>query len=234
MKNLMILVAVAAVAGAHAQTILTEWNFNGTGLSTTAPAPSTGMGTASLVGGTTGAFSGGSPNDPATTNDNRWNSSTYAAQGTESGQRGVRFNVATTGWVGITVKYDQRFSNTSSRFTRFEYTLDGTNFITTGLANAGVTENTLGGDMWNVRNWNLTSIAGANNNANFGFRVVSVFGPTAATYIPSNSGSSYATTGTLGYDLVSVSYANPVPEPATMAAIGIGVAAMIRRRRKSN
>jgi hypothetical protein len=232
MKKISSLALAFIASGAFAQTLITEWNFNGTGLSTTSPVPSTGSGTASLLGnGLTGEFSGGSPLDPALTNDNRWNTRNYAAQGADSGVYGVRFNVSTVGQADIQVKYEHRFSNTSSRWSRFEYTLDGTTFTSAGLTNAEF-ENTLGGDAWNSRAFDFTAINAADDNASFGFRVVSIFAPTTTAYSPSNPAGSYASTGTFGFDLVNVSALNPVPEPASMAALGLGVAGLLRRRAK--
>ncbi|MFN3683191.1 MAG: hypothetical protein ACK41F_04565 [Fimbriimonadaceae bacterium] len=117
--------------GANAPAIvITRWDFNSVppDSSTTSGtlAPAVGTGAASLVGGVTGSFasgdaSGGST-DPASGDDSAWNVTTFAAQGQESGLRGVRFDVPTTGFEQITVRWDQRHSNASSRFGRFSST----------------------------------------------------------------------------------------------------------------
>jgi hypothetical protein len=60
-----------------------------------------------------------------------------------------------------------------------------------------------------VKTNSLTAISGVNNNTNFAFRFVSEFENTAANtantnYVPANS-SSYGTSGTMRYDMVTVS-----------------------------
>ncbi|MEO2088115.1 MAG: PEP-CTERM sorting domain-containing protein, partial [Gemmataceae bacterium] len=100
------------------------------------------------------------------------------------------------------VRFDQRHSNTASRFQRLEYTTDGTNWVS-----AGVFETNAGATTWyNNRTVDLSGVAGANNNANFGVRIVSIFDPANNTsYSAAQPGSTYGTAGTIRYDAVTIS-----------------------------
>jgi len=214
-----------SVAGSASAAIITQWDFNGAqaGLSLTNPATSIGLGAASLFGGTTATFAAGSPNDPAVSNDNRWNSATYAAQGTGSGTRGVEYAVSTVGFQNISFGADIRNSNTSSAFVQILAALDGINFTTSlGIFSATA------GDQWNVRTASLG--AGADNNANLKIRVVSIFAPGGNVYVPANPNSSYATTGTIGYDLVTFN-GDRIPTPGSAALLGLAGLVATRRRR---
>ncbi|MES2438632.1 MAG: PEP-CTERM sorting domain-containing protein [Verrucomicrobiota bacterium] len=217
---------------------ISQWNFNsttddltpGTGSS----APSTGTGTAATLSSTTPSFSSGGANggssDPNTTDDSGWGITSFPAATSSDLTAGVQFLIDTTGYDSITVGYDIRHSNSASRYEAVQYTLNGSTWTTASFF-AGAA-----GDTWfNNRSIDLSAISGASNNPNFGFRIVSAFestatGSGAASYIASNTGSAYATTGTWRFDMVTVS-GTVIPEPASALLGSLGVLALLRRRR---
>lgn len=241
-KKLMIttmLVALSVSAGAQAA-VITQWNFNsnpsdansGTGTLT----PSIGSGSASLVGGTTATFasgdaSGGST-DPLTgspTNDSGWNTTSYAAQGAGNKTRGTQYLVSTVGFNNIQISYDLRHSNTSSRYEQVQYTIDGSNWTDFSVFSGAL------GDTWfNGRSVDLSSIAGAANNANFGFRVLAAFAPGTSAYAASSPTGSYGTTGTWRFDMVTVSgtAVAAVPVPSAVWMFGTAVLGLVGASRR--
>jgi hypothetical protein len=227
-------VAAFITASAHAQ-VITQWTFEGDVIT-----PATGTGTASLIGGTTSTFATGNSGGRG------WNTTTYPAQSTSSGTAGVQFLVGTTGFENIALTFDHRASGTASRWAQVDYTLDGGITWTTAFwnNNGGLSPH----DTFYSFSVDFTSVAGANNNANFGFRVVSIFSPlgfdqnaSLADYLPNSaymranaqasynlgagSGTGdYGTTGTWRFDNVTIS-GTVIPEPSTYAAIA-GVLAL--------
>lgn len=197
-----------APASVFATTTFTQWTFNSvppdTSTTTGSTDPATGTGTAALVGGTTAAFASGTAgngsSDPASTDNSGWNVTTFAAQGAGNETRGVQFNASTVGRQNIVVSWDQRHSNTASRFVRFQYSTDGINFT-----NVEPLFEATGGDTWfNGRTVNLAGLPGVNNNPNFAFRIVAAFAPGSSAYVASNAASNYGTTGTWRFDMVTV------------------------------
>ncbi len=195
----------------------TLWNFNGPS-STTVPggtnAPTTflGNGTASLIGGTTATFasgtaSGGSSDTTLGATNFGWNVSSFPTASASSGTAGAQFVVPTTGYRNIIVRWDQRHSNTSSRWIQFQYSLDGTNYINytgAGTDSAGLYKATAGDTWFNNRMADLSGIDSANNNPNFRFRLVTVVDPATGAYTAATTTSSFAGTSTLRHDMVSV------------------------------
>jgi hypothetical protein len=218
----------AAAMTASAQVQLSLWNFNDENFS-----PDGGVlrGSLTLLGGTTFAWATGSPLDTASPNRGL-NTTTYPAQGTGNRTAGVRFNTPTTGYKDVVVKLDFRWSNTASKYARFQYTVDGTNWID------GPQMVATGGDTWYSQGYgsllvvNFTGNAAVSNNPLFAFRIVSEFAPGTNAYEAARSTSSYASTGTYRFDLVEVQ-AVPVPEPASMMSLAAGVMGLLALRRRS-
>jgi len=209
---------VAATIGgiAAAQSTITQWTFEGDVLT-----PATGSGTAGLLGTATGSFATGSGGGRA------WNTTTYAAQSTNSGTVGVQFLFGTTGYKDLSFSFNHRASGTASRWSQIDYTLDGGTNWTTGFwnNNGGLTPH----DTFHSFNVDFTGVTGANDNANFGLRIVSIFSPQAfdqnstlapfaantaymranagAVYSPSTSTATgdYGTSGTWRFDNVTLS-----------------------------
>ena len=153
------------------------------------------------------------PNNPTHPTTPNWGLQTtdYPAQGDNPGQAGIVVSVPTTGYRNIVVKFDVRWSNTASKFLAVEYTTDG-----------GVTWTrervlqALRGDRWHgdaadnggygaLVVLDLSGDSAVNNNAQFAFRVVTIFDPNTGTqYTAAQSGFNYSTSGTLRYDLIEI------------------------------
>ncbi len=239
--SLALLTATILAVGVHTASaqVITQWNFNSTTndatTSTGVTTPSTGAGLLTLVGGTTSTFSAGSPGDPNTTDNSGLQTTAYPAPNTGSGTAGVQFAVNTTGFgSGFQISLDFRQSGTQSRAFQLQLSTDGVTFanasggtgtvngplnsnVNTSFNGAGLFINDAGTNQTFVQGIRYTLPAGNiyGNDANFAFRWVSVFDPTAGAYVASNPTATYAAGGTARFDLVTVA----VPEPATSALI---------------
>jgi len=82
----------------------------------------------------------------------------------------------------------------------------------------------------NLNTFNLSGITGANNNANFAFRIVAAFAPGTTGY--EGTGGTYATDGQWRFDMVTVNAdATPIPTPVLLPGlIGMGIAALRKRQ----
>jgi hypothetical protein len=204
----VVAVALLALLGSGRAATIAQWNFNSPtpdGSATTGTtAPSAGSGTASLVGSTTATFATGDPSsDPALTDNSGWGTAGYPAA-TSPNRGGVRFDVDTTGYENITISWSQRNSATASRYGRLQYTVDGSNFtdadvITITTSNVFTSETV-----------NLAGIPAVANAPAFGFRIVDEWESTAtgsgsAAYVATATGSTYGTSGTWRFDMVTVS-----------------------------
>lgn len=211
---------------------LVTWDFNALGLAPASAEPSQGQATArATTTGTTNSFqpAGGSANDPYNSilgvTNYYYGSSTYPNNGTSNKLVGAQFSVSTLGFKNLTVTYDQRASSTGSRYTRLQFTTNGTDYIDYPVGSA-FTITPSGASTWEPRSFSLAGFPGVANNPNFGLRVVSEFESTAtlgavnnANYVglPGTTGS-YGTSGTLSYDMVKVN-AEPIVGGNTLPTI---------------
>jgi hypothetical protein len=201
---------------------IARWDFNDTNnLVVTAPTTSTGTGTGSLRNGTTASFPSGTFSDPAGApgaDNSGWNTTSYAPQATSNKTSGVQFNVSTLGYQNILLAWEQRHSPTASKYTRLQYTADGSSFVDADL----ITMTSTTGD-WVFYTSDLSALPGVNNNPNFAFRIVSEWEATAVGNNNSNyvgTVSSYSTSGTVRFDLMSVFgniYSAPTLASATIS-----------------
>ena len=189
-----------------------QWNFNSTSpdanTATGVTTPSTGSGTAALVGGTSATFAGGTSSDPASTgtDNSRWSTASYPAQGTGEKTAGAAFAVSTVGYTNVIVSWEQQSSAGGSKYAILQYSIDGTTFLDTPkfVTVTGVNA---------YQTYDFAGTAGVANNANFKFRVVTCFETTAtgggsAAYVPVST--TYGTSGTEGFDMVTL-FAQPYP-----------------------
>jgi hypothetical protein len=234
-KHGLVVLALSFATQANAAVVVTQWNFNSnpadSSTSTGTTVPNIGLGSISLLNGVTNpGFNSGNGSSDTSPDNSGFQTTTYAAQGTNDKLTGVQFNVSTLGFENVLVNYDLRHSNTSSRYEQFQYSLDGTSFTDLAFFDGNA------GDTWfNNRTVDLSAITGANNNASFAFRVVSAFAPNTSAYAPSRSSSSYEG-GTWRFDMVTVSgdavAAIPEPETYAMFLAGLGLLGFASRRKQ--
>ncbi len=220
--------AVLATA-AQAQVVITQWTFNSNppdGNNATGTfAPASGLGTASCYNVLPAQplaeciFASGAGSTDLGADNSGWQTRGYQNQGENPGLVGVEFSVSTANYTGIVISWDQRHSNTSSRYCNLFYSTDGVTF--TQAPNPPF-EGNLGDTWFNARTVNLSSIPGANNNPNFKFRISPVFDPaTGSGYTATNTGSTYASTGTYRFDMVTVTgfASGSIPPSVSGAAV---------------
>lgn len=218
--------------GAQAVEIVAQWNFNS---ATTAPqlkASYTYNGEQSpsfeAIGGITLSTVTGAGSTDIEADNDALNTTTYAAQGTGNLTRGIQVFINTTGFENLVLSWDQRNSNTASAWTSLLYTVDGETW--TQAANFQMT---VGASFVNAISFDLSAIAGAQDNQNFGFQILSTFAPGTGSY--AGTAGNYGTGGTIRYDMLTLSgdVITAVPEPQSVALLLAGLAVVgtsLRRR----
>jgi hypothetical protein len=161
-KIFTILVSICIPAMLWGQIAITQWPFDVDGdLSSNNAVGQDAV----LIGGTTEV-----PQDDAL------RVTDFPDQYEASGTAGIELMASTEGFENILLEYKGRTSGTMSRWAEIQYTLDGGD---TWL----VLTNNQGGlfprDEWLDFSFNFGQIAGANDNPDFGIRIVSIFSPVA-------------------------------------------------------
>jgi hypothetical protein len=211
MRTLVPFVSLCAFAWASHADIIAQWRFNSptpdgdAATGTTGPSIHSGSAIAATIGGVSSNFaSGDNAHDPPSTDNSGWQTAGYPSAISAEKTAGVRFDVDTTGYQNLSVSWYERHSATASRYLRFQYTLDGFSF--TDLAGIAVYADSV----FTNKSVNLSSIAGAADNPNFGWRLVTEFESAAVAggtnaYVATGAGSSYGGAGSIRFDLVTLS-----------------------------
>lgn len=250
--------ALASCGASHAwAATITQWNFNVNAPGTNnSPVPSTGAGTAQIVGMTNNAPNGDFPNatngitssDPAVSPDLAWRvrgSVNNGWSGTTSLLSGAQFKASTVGYANIGVSFDVNATDGSPRYAQLQVTTDGSNFTSFGPL---VDFNATNDDWANGISYNFSALTAANNNPNFGFKLVSAFSPVGFTdaggFHAANtaferadadpaSGPYNGSAGNYRFDMVTFTGTAAVPEPtsALLAVCGAAFALAAATRR---
>ena len=228
------IVSVLIVSNSYinAQNLLANWNYNTITGTPAAPIADIGTGTSSVVGSlvVSSAATGMDPiinngcGSQNGTNPGAW--SFTANPGATNESSGVQYMASTVGSSNIAFTWDQRSSNTATNTMRIKYTTDGTtwnDFIMTpsnttycnGTINAnGCFENSAVGDQYRRVSISFSSIAAANNNPNFGVRILASQYQATGEFRQTGNPTLIATGGTWRFDNVRIEGRSNVSIPA--------------------
>ena len=196
---------------------ITRWTFEPFSGTNSSPAPSSGLGTASIIGSmsSNGTATGSTTGCAQASGTTAWQIDNANPGSLESS--GVEFKVSTVGFENILFTFDQRSSNASTRTVRISYTTDGStwqNFsltssnFTSGCSNRSGLDNgkidvgnpitTNAGDGWSRRTIDFSGIIATNNNPNFGVRLLASHYDATNQFKQAQNFSNNVSTGTPG------------------------------------
>ena len=219
-KIILSVVYLTFVCLGWTQNTIAVWNYNTITGTPATPIADVGTGTSQVVGSLVVATA-------ATGMDPIINNGCGAQNGTAPGawsftanpgatneSSGVQYNVSTVGFQNILFTWDQRWSNTATNTVRVQYTLDGTTWTNFTMTSANTTfcngsidngrfQNNGVGDQYRRISVNFTAITGANNNANFGVRILAANYQSTTEFRQTSNPTLIATAGTWRFDNVS-------------------------------
>ena len=228
-RNLALLIlAIFSTVSLTAQTEIARWTYEPVVGNVAAPESNFGNGTSMLVGSMTDAGTATGINTesgcgPQTTGTNAW-AINPANPGTANESSGAQWMVSTVGFNNIQFRFEQRWSNASANTIRIQYTINGTQWINFDLTEANSTfclgtlnngrfEANTTGDQFRRITVNFSAITAANNNANFGVRVVAAHFQNTGEFRRVTTPETAATAGTWRFDNVIFSGSSDVPNP---------------------
>lgn len=181
------IMGLALVATAQAtSTTITQWTFDELPRGqNNNPTPDFGSGAAMAIGTEDPEGNAIPPNadvlaslrqgSDSTTPGNAWrirSTGGFNGYSLQNLTTGARFDVPTAGYAGITIEMDWIPTNNAPGYGQFQYTVNGTDFISFGEPVPSV-----GGNVWQSLSFDLTGIPEVNDNPYFGFRFVAAYNP---------------------------------------------------------
>jgi len=220
-KRILICSFLSVITATFSQNTIALWNYNTITGSPANPIADVGTGTSSAVGSMVVAPAA-TGMDPIINNgcgaQNGTNPGAWAFTanpGASNESSGVQYNASTIGSQNILITWDQRWSNTATNTVRVKYTLDGTNWLDftmtptnstfcNGTIDNGRFQNNGVGDQYRRISIDFSAITGANNNANFGVRILAAYYQSTTEFRQTATPTSIATSGTWRFDNVSI------------------------------
>lgn len=168
---------------------ISSWTFEPFLGTASNPLPNVGAGSASIVNLGGGVITPGARTGMAGTGCGAQSGVTAWAfepfdPGTSNESNGAEFRASTLGYQDVSFTWDQRWSNTAANTVRLQYTTDGTTWVSFNMTAGNTTfcagsinsngcfEANTTGDEYRRTTVNFTSITAANNNPNFGIRLL--------------------------------------------------------------
>lgn len=214
-----------------AQSLIGVWNNNSIVGAPTSTTADIGNGTSSIVG-SLAVVAAATGMDPIINNgcgaQNGTNPGAWAFTanpGLTNESSGVQFLSSTVGFQNIQFTWDQRWSNTATNTVRVQYTTDGTTWVNfnmtdlnsrycNGTLNTGRFQNNGVGDQYRRISVNFSTIPAANNNPNFGVRILAANYQATTEFRQTSVPTTIATGGTWRFDNVTFEGATNVSIPA--------------------